>query len=323
MHMKAKAVAHPMEGLVKYHGLRNWQLRIPYHDSISVNLDAFKTVTEVEFGNFGEDIAVVDGTILQGRELERVKSVIDYVKQLAGLEANFRMTSRNSLPKESVKGLGFSSSAGAALAAASYKAAGLEKEFGMDMKLLSRIARRLAGSACRSVVGKYARWFAGSSDEDSYAVSFADEKNLDIRVVVVPFYLDFKTENAHREAEASAFFEARVKAAQRRCDELEDAIKDGDFKKFGELVELDALELHAVTSTGHGRIILAVPDSWRVVFLVRELRKEGFECYFSMQTGPTVFINTLPENTEYVRNAVEELGYKTYVSSIGGPARVE
>ncbi|MDW8083648.1 MAG: hypothetical protein RMI49_00395 [Candidatus Caldarchaeum sp.] len=321
--MKARAVAHPMEGLVKYHGLKDWSLRIPYHDSISVNLEAFTTETEIEFGNFGEDIAVVDGETLKGRELERVKSVVNYVKHLAGIEENFRMFSKNSIPKGAVKGLGFSSSAGAALAAAAYKAARLDEQYGMDYKLLSRIARRLAGSACRSVVGYFARWFAGSSDEDSYAVCIAERKDFDIRVVVVPLYVDFKTEDAHREAEASSFFWARVESAQRRCDQLERAIKQGDFIEFGELVELDALELHAVTSTGPRRMILATPDSWRVVALVQELRKEGLRCYFSMQTGPTVFINTLPEDTANVKAAVEDLGFRTFVSSVGGPAKAE
>ncbi|MCX8201189.1 MAG: hypothetical protein RMI43_00375 [Candidatus Caldarchaeum sp.] len=320
--MKAKAVAHPMEGLVKYHGLRDWNLRIPFHDSISVNLDALNTLTEIEFGDFGEDTAIVDGQKLAGREFERVKSVIDYVKQLSGIEENFHMVSRNSIPKGDVKGLGFSSSAGAALATAAYKAAGLDKKFGMDYRLLSRIARRLAGSACRSVVGDYARWFAGTSDEDSYAVRFAERRDFDIRVVVVPLNADFKTEDAHREAQSSPLFEAHVRAAQRRCDELQQAIEKADFKKFGEIVELDALELHAVTSTGPQRMILSTPDSWRVVHRVYELRREGIECYFSMQTGPTVFINTLPENSSYVKSAAEDLGYRVIVSAVGGPAKI-
>ncbi|MEM2238387.1 MAG: hypothetical protein QXR26_09130 [Candidatus Caldarchaeum sp.] len=73
--MKARAVAHTMEGLVKYHGLRDWSLRLPYHDSISVNLDAFTTTTEVEFGDFGQDTAFIDNTAVTGREFERIRQV--------------------------------------------------------------------------------------------------------------------------------------------------------------------------------------------------------------------------------------------------------
>ena len=52
MSTKATAIAHTMQGLLKYHGLKNHELRIPFHDSISVNLDALYTKTTVEFGNY-------------------------------------------------------------------------------------------------------------------------------------------------------------------------------------------------------------------------------------------------------------------------------
>ncbi|MEM2237138.1 MAG: diphosphomevalonate decarboxylase [Candidatus Caldarchaeum sp.] len=321
--MKARATAHTMEGLIKYHGLKDWSLRIPYHDSISVNLDAFTTVTEVEFGDFGEDAAFIDNVAVSGREFERIRQLVDHVKKLADISENFRVVSFNSIPKGRFKGLGFSSSAGAALAAAAYKASGLHKIYGWDMRLVSRIARRLAGSACRSVVGKYARWFAGTSDEDSYAVCFADEKDLPLKVVVVPLSSKYSTEEAHREAELSTFFEARLKNASLRCDVMERAIREGDFKTFGELKELDAIELHAVTATGPKRLILATDESLRVISEVRRLREEGVECYFSMQTGPTVFINVHPEDSGYVFGMVEDLGFKPILSGVGGPVRVE
>ncbi|MEM4287413.1 MAG: diphosphomevalonate decarboxylase [Candidatus Caldarchaeum sp.] len=322
--MKARAVAHTMEGLVKYHGLRDWSLRLPYHDSISVNLDAFTTTTEVEFGDFGQDTAFIDNTAVTGREFERIRQVVDHVRRLANISDNFRVVSFNSIPKGRFKGLGFSSSAGAALAAAAYKASGLDSVQGWDMRLVSRIARRLAGSACRSVVGNYARWYAGNSDEDSYAVSFAYEKNLPLKVVVVPLGSRYSTEDAHREAELSTFFEARIKNASARCDVMEKAIKEGDFKTFGELKELDTIELHAVTATGPRRLIIAAPESLKIVSEVRRLREEeGVECYFSMQTGPTVFINTHPEDSRYVYSRVEDLGFTPYLSGVGGPVRVE
>ena len=40
---KATAKAHAMQGLLKYHGMKDSELRIPFHDSISVCLDALFT----------------------------------------------------------------------------------------------------------------------------------------------------------------------------------------------------------------------------------------------------------------------------------------
>jgi len=322
MVLKAKAIAHPMQALVKYHGLRDWSLRIPYHDSLSVNLQSLSTTTVVEFGDFPEDTVTVDGVPVTGRGLERVLSVVDLVRGRASLEARVRVSSWNSMPSGTAKGLGFSSAAGAALAAASYKAAGVERQYGWDLRLISRIARRLAGSACRSVVGEYARWYAGTGDEDSYAERIAGQKDLDIRMVIVPLPADLSTEDAHRETELSPFFQARCKTAQLRCDELERAILDGDFTKFGNLVELDTLELHSVTMTGPRRLMLMTSQSLRVIELVLQLRQEGVEAYFSMQTGPSVFVNTLKEDAEYVAGQLADNGFRVVSSEIGGPVRI-
>ncbi|MEM4416947.1 MAG: diphosphomevalonate decarboxylase [Nitrososphaerota archaeon] len=320
--MRARALAHPMQALVKYHGLRDWELRIPYHDSISVNVQAFHTVTEVEFGDFPQDTAIVNGAPATLREMERIKKVVDRVRNLAGIEDRARIVSVNSTPAGGVKGLGFSSSAGAALATAAFKASGLDKTLGWDVKLLSRTARLLAGSACRSVVGYFARWYAGTSDEDSYATSFSDGGRLSLGMVIVPLPLRLSTEDAHREAELSPFFRERCITAQRRCDEVQEAILEGDLERMGRLVEQDSLELHAVTMTGPSGIILLSPESLKVLRAVEELRREGVECYYSMQTGPTVFINAYMENTPYISSQLEEKGFKTFVSGVGGPARI-
>ncbi|MEM0481741.1 MAG: diphosphomevalonate decarboxylase [Nitrososphaerota archaeon] len=317
----AVAKAYTMQALVKYHGLRDWSLRIPYHDSISVNTDVAYTTARVSFGSYESDAVLSGGVQLEGRSRERVIAVIDKVRALAGIDDRCIVEAENH-PKIRAKGMGFSSSAGAAIAAAAYKAASLDKKFGWDLRLLSRIARLLAGSACRSVVGAYAKWLAGSSDEDSYAVRIGDATDLDIRYVIVPLWLDVSTETAHREAETSPFLRSRVESANRRCIELERAIKDGDFKRFGELVERDSLELHAVTMTGARGTILMTPECLRVIEIVKRLRGRGIAAYFSMQTGPTVYVNTLPEYVDAVAEEIRGGGFNVLVSGIGGGVEV-
>jgi len=316
--MRATAKAFTMQALIKYHGLRDWDLRIPYHDSISVNTDCLYTVTTVEFGDYEDDVVLVNGEAATGRGLERVVRVLDRVRGMAGISQRARVESWNSLTYEAGKGVGFSSAAGAALAAAAYEAAGLRKTLGWDLRLVSRVARLLAGSACRSVVGGYAIWHAGESDEDSYAERIASREDFEIAFLIIPLPLDISTEAAHREAEASSFFWARVASAQRRCGELIQAIRDRDFERFGELVELDSLELHAVTMTGPGRHILMTPESLRIIEKVRAMRREGIPVYFSMQTGPSVFVNTLPEWIDYVESILRDSGLTCIRSGVGG-----
>jgi len=318
MALRATAKAHPMQGLVKYHGLKDWALRIPYHDSISVNIDALWTKTTVELGDFENDTATIGGEAVKGNALERCTTILDLVRRMAGLDLRARVTSENSLPLGTVKGVGFSSSGGAALAAAAYKAARLDELNGWDLQLISRLARRLAGSACRSVVGGYGLWHAGNSDESSYAQRIAGRETLDMAMVIVPLGADLSTEDAHREVESSIFFDARIRSASRRVQQVREAIERGDLPTLGELVELDSLELHAVTMTGASRTVIYRPESITVLQEVKTMKREGTLAYFSMQTGPSVFINTYPENAAEVSARIQSLGLKTIISTVGG-----
>ena len=48
-----RAVAFTMQALVKYHGLKDWKLRLPYHDSISLNTTSMKTDASISDGAKG------------------------------------------------------------------------------------------------------------------------------------------------------------------------------------------------------------------------------------------------------------------------------
>jgi phosphomevalonate decarboxylase len=122
--LKASAVAHPIQGLIKYHGLADESLRLPFHDSISVCTAPLSTHTTVEFGGFPRDMAAVDDRPMAGREMERILAVVDTVRDRAGLDERFRMASRNDFPSN--VGLGASASGFAALATAAVAAAGLK-----------------------------------------------------------------------------------------------------------------------------------------------------------------------------------------------------
>ncbi|MDI6640358.1 MAG: hypothetical protein QMD78_06015 [Methanocellales archaeon] len=317
--MKITAIAHPMQALLKYHGLKDWELRIPFHDSISVNIDALWTRTTVEFGDFGQDVIIMNGARVMGHK--RCLAVVNRMRELAGIEDDVRVESENSISYDEVKGLGFSSSGGAALAAALFKASHLDEKYGWDLKLISRMARRLAGSAARSVVGEYARLYAGD-DESSYAEKIATKADLDMRMVIVPISSDIRTEEAHHDVMTLPFLAARIKSASVRVEEMEAAIKDGDLEKVAMLAEIDSLELHGLTMTGKHGLVAYKPESIAVMSEIRRMRQDGMEAYFSMQTGPSVFINTYPECVQDVKERIESLGLRTILAGVGGEVKI-
>ena len=311
---KYKAVAFTMQALVKYHGLKDWSLRLPYHDSISVNTTSMKTEASITDSKAG-------GVFIEGKPNDSANSRLQFVvTSLApGRRVNeFRIDSRN-LPMSSAKGIGYSSSAGAALTILCHRVLVGGKP---DLPRLSRTARLFAASASRSLVGGFSRLYAGKDDESTYAERFADGRDLDLRMVIVPLPSRVKTEDAHKEVLSSPFFRARVKAAQKRCDEMQGAILGNDLDAVGKLAERDTLELHSLTMTGESGLIIMTEDSLRIIRRVKELRSDGLKAYFSMQTGPSVFINTSPEDEETVLKSVEKLGYKAYLSSVGAEASI-
>ena len=83
--MKATAIAHPMQGLIKYHGLRNEKLRIPFHDSISVNVDKLWTKTTVEFGDYKQDRISINKKEIYGLAKQRAIEVLNIVRKLCNL----------------------------------------------------------------------------------------------------------------------------------------------------------------------------------------------------------------------------------------------
>jgi len=309
-----RAVGYTMQALVKYHGLRDWELRLPYHDSISVNTTSMKTEATITDGRKG-------GVFTEGKTNEsangRLRAVVSRFDPSKDV-SEFRIDSRN-IPHSRAKGIGYSSSAGAALTLLCHRLlVGGEP----DLERLSRTARLFAASASRSIVGGFSRLYAGKDDESTYSERFADARDFNLRMVIVPLPSHVRTEDAHREVLSSPYFKTRIQTAQKRCDEMERAILADDLDAVGRLAEKDTLELHSLTMTGDSGLIIMTEDSLRIIRKVKELREGGVKAYYSMQTGPSVFINTSEEDENAVQEAMAKLGYRTYVSSVGGEARI-
>jgi phosphomevalonate decarboxylase len=312
--MKGSATAHPIQGLIKYHGLKDELLRIPFHDSISVATSPTVSHTTVEFGRFKRDTATLDGRSLTGRELERVASVVDEVRRRSGIDMKFKMASKNNFPTN--VGLGASASGFAALAVASCKAAKLR----LSLERMSVIARRGAGSATRSVTGGFSRWNAGHEDEESYSHQIESEKfQMGIVVALIPAFK--YTESAHKAVLGSPFFHSRLAYIHGALAEMENAIRKHDVDRIGILAERDSLILHGITMTGLDEMILWRPETVKVILEVRKMRSEGLPAFFSIDTGATVYVNTKKKHVKEVERRIRDLEIETIVCGVGGSAK--
>ena len=310
--MKTTAIAHPIQGLIKYHGLKNPRQRIPYHDSISVCIQALFTTTTVEtLQESKKNEITINGRKPDIAERKRVETVLNKLKELAKFSGSFKVVSQNSL--ETGKGLGFSASGFAALGLATTEALDLN----LDFVSLSEIVRLGAGSATRSLAGGFAIWYANRTGR-SYAEQLKTSKDMDFSMVIVPVHSDVKTDEAHAEVLSSCLFKARLRNVRGLLETMKEAIKNGDTATIGKLAEEDTLNLHAITMTGKSHMVLWEPDTIRIMKEIIRMREQETLAWYSMDTGPSVFINTYKKNTREIVERLHEIGFENVLTSTAG-----
>lgn len=314
---KATAIAHAIQGLVKYHGLKDSKRRIPYHDSISVCVEELTTKTTIEFsGAYSEDATEINGKPAGIVEAARVLNVVSPLRTLAKVTEHFKLSSENNLPQG--KGLGFSASAFASIAQASSAALGLR----MQPERLSEFARLGAGSATRSLVGGFSIWYANKYGS-SYAEPLPTAKNLNLAMGIVPIPSQIRTDMAHEESVTSPFFSARLKEVGKALRMMQLAVKSGHVDEIGRIAEADSLSLHAVTMTGRSGVILMAQETIGIVQAIKSLREtDHIPVWYSLDTGPSVFINTNDETIDTVCDEIQKCtNFPVLKSKVGGPAR--
>jgi phosphomevalonate decarboxylase len=311
--MKATAIAHPIQGLIKYHGLKDAKRRIPFHDSISVCIAALNTTTTAETDNtLNQDNITINGQKTTDKDLERIQTVLNKLKRLAQYSGNFKIVSQNSVTTG--KGLGFSASGFAALGTATCAALNLK----IDYVSLSEIVRLGAGSATRSLAGSFSIWHANKKGK-SYAEPLIKPNALDFGMVIIPISSTFKTDEAHREVLSSPLFKARLSHVAKIVKTMKKAILTGDVATIGRLAEEDSLNLHASTMTGRAHMILWEPETLSAIKEVQKMRVDKIPAWYSMDTGPSVFVNTYTQNMEIVAERLHSLGFSNVIESgVGG-----
>jgi diphosphomevalonate decarboxylase len=284
---KSTAIAPSNIAFTKYWGRKDEKLRLPMNGSIAMCLSNLLTTTTVEFDEKlkKDDITINDER--REKEALKVSKHLDRIRKLAGINIFARVVSENNFPT----GTGLSSSASgfAALTVAGANAAGLN----LSEKELSVLARQGSGSACRSIPGGIVEWLDGDTSETSFAKTIFEKDHWDIADVVAVVSEERKevsTSEAHESANTSPFMNIRVEGMKAKNELLKKIIKQEDFQKFGELIESEALELHAIYITQKPSLIYLLPNSILIMKLCKKWREEGLPVYFTVNTGQDIHL---------------------------------
>lgn len=294
---KATAVAPSNIAFIKYWGRKDESLRLPANGSISMNLSNLLTTTTVEFSNVYKNDEVIFNGQKEALVENRAIKHIDRIRKLAGIKTKVKVVTENNFPT----GTGLSSSASgfAALTVAGVAAAGLQ----LSEKELSILARQGSGSACRSIPDGFVEWLDGDISETAYARSlYAPDywELVDVVALTSTQKKEVSSSTGHTTVGSSPFFAVRQKYIKAKIELCKKYLKLRDFKNLGELIEAEALELHAIYLTSNPSLIYLLPETLRVIRAVKKWREDGLAVYFTLNTGQDIHLLCEKKNSNKV-----------------------
>lgn len=303
--MKATAIAPSNIAFTKYWGRKDEVLRLPMNGSTSMTLSNLLTTTTVEFSpDYLRDEVTINGEGIEAGDSDRVILHLDRIRELAGIDLRARVVSNNNFPAGT--GLASSASGFAALTLATSKAAGLN----LSEKELSILARQGSGSACRSIPSGFVEWLDGDTSNTSYAVQIFPPNHwaiADVVAIVSQGKKEVSSSIGHQAATSSPFMATRVSRMKDKNEHFKQLIKEKDFEKFGELLEQEALEFHAITLTQTPPLIYWLPTTVLLMKSVHAWRKAGLLVYFTLDTGQDIHLFCEQKNVERVGAKLEKL----------------
>lgn len=301
---KSTAIAPSNIAFTKYWGRKDEVLRLPINGSIAMTLSNLLTTTTVEFDEKLKKDDITINNEKQEKEVEKVIKHLDRVRKLAKIKTFAKVVSINSFPTGT--GLSSSSSGFAALTVAATNAAGLK----LSEKELGILSRQASGASIRSIPGGFVEWLDGSTSESSYAKTIFPKNHwgiADVVAVVSKERKDVATSQGHEKANSSAFMETRIKRMKKKNEEVKKLLKEKDFQKFGEFIEAEALELHAIYITQIPSLIYLTPESLMIIKMCRKWRQEGLPVYFTLNTGQDVHLIVEKKNIKKLETKLKQI----------------
>jgi diphosphomevalonate decarboxylase len=291
--------------LVKYWGKSNPQ--IPKNASISFTLNNCHTITTIDFVKKEKSNEVVFNLFFEEKPKDEFKPKIsEFFKRVQEycpyiLEYEMTINSENSFPHSS----GIASSA-SGLSAIAMCLMSLEKELnsglseGFINKKASFLARLGSGSASRSIEGPLVVWgnhpeVEGSSDlfgvQFPYKVHPFFENYQDVILLVDKGEKQVSSTIGHNLMLEHPYAENRFNQANENLGTMSKILQEGNSKDFINLVESEALTLHAMMLTSNPYFILMKPNTLEIINKIWEYRQENnSNICFTLDAGANVHV---------------------------------
>lgn len=284
---------------VKYWGKKGHQL--PANPSLSMTLNECTTTTKTKFIP-ADQLSV--SLKLEGKLEEKFATKIQ--NYLETLRPELPLLGKVAVEIETANtfphGTGIASSASGlsafALTLTDYlRHLRPEEDISVFLKRASFLARLASGSACRSIYGGYACWGDSELTEttDKYATEIAVHPELavmhDSVLVISGKEKNVSSTAGHGRMSDHFFAEARFKQAKHHFTRCVAALKAGDVEAVGEILEAEALSLHAMMLTSPQVYTLLKPNTIAAMEAIWAFRRETkLPLYFTLDAGPNLHL---------------------------------
>ncbi|MFH1000779.1 MAG: diphosphomevalonate decarboxylase [Bacteroidota bacterium] len=330
--------------LIKYWG--KFGIQLPKNPSLSFGLSESFTQTSVKYSIKKEDkskrIFRFDGNENEAfakkifQFLDDLDLFFPFLKQV-----DLQIESKNSFPHSAGIASSASSMSALALCLCSLEqelTGGLKEESDFYQKA-SFIARLGSGSACRSVYKGFSIW--GDYTE---ITECSNEYAIDINYEIHPFFRGLNdsilivnekeksvsSRAGHALMEKHPYAEARIIQSRKNLNGLLAAMSKADTAAFIQIVENEALSLHALMLSSNPWYSLLHPNTLTILDKIRNFRNtSGLFVCFTLDAGPNVHLIYHEENKTQIQEFIDEEllihceGQKVIYDKIGdGPKRL-
>uniref|UniRef100_UPI00404AB476 diphosphomevalonate/mevalonate 3,5-bisphosphate decarboxylase family protein n=1 Tax=Flavobacterium sp. TaxID=239 RepID=UPI00404AB476 len=306
--------------LVKYWGKKANQ--IPANPSISFTLSHCKTVTKFRFKKIIATNNFSYQFLFEGNPkpdfhpkieqfFKRIEIYLPFLKSY-----HFEIDSLNTFPHSS----GIASSA-SAMAALALNLMSLERLLNPEMtddffyQKASFLARLGSGSACRSVKGNVVSWGKHPDlvqNSDLFGVPFEGLHPNFYHIQDTILLIDKGSKKVsstlgHDLMHNHPFSDARFEQAFDHLMTMQQILTDGNWDAFCNLVESEALTLHAMMMTSNPYFILMKPNTLLAINAIWDFReKHQAKICFTLDAGANVHVLFAQEHQEIVSQFIKE-----------------
>ena len=287
--------------IIKYWGKKDPIKLIPATSSISLTLENLFTETEISFITREEaiektgqasDLLYINGELQNEEQIKKIAKVVNLFRD--DRNQLVKIDTTNNMPTDA----GHSSSSSGLSAA--IKACNRLFDKNLSREELAQISKFASGSSSRSFFGPIGMW-----DKDTGEVS---EVKTDLKLAMIVLVLnEEKKIISSRKGmalcmETSTSFDEWIRQSEIDFENMKKYLSEGDFSKVGELTEENALRMHETTKNANPPFTYLTEKSFDAMEYVKELRKQGEKCYFTMDAGPNVKVLCLEEDFERLKD---------------------